>query len=204
MNMLLDTVPVGQYTSGSQNVLGSVICDTVSDLPAATDFTGFVLVMGSTAEIIDTGDRYKLDSNGVWMLQPSGSSVSLDLTNYYTVPQADAKFTTPVQVDNFLQGYVGYCLPIDFNFFKLIPDSTNLDTLTIVGTYYKNTNISGLSNIPSELTTAFKMVVENTSAIDRQKQWIYPITQTPAASIYWRIKTGGGWQPWYKLTGTLV
>ncbi|MBO5706819.1 MAG: hypothetical protein J6S05_07490 [Bacteroidaceae bacterium] len=200
---LIDARQTGTFTSGAADIIALVFCDTAADLPAANHFSGFNLFQGTTAEIM-TGEKYRINSSGTWELQPAGSSVSLDLTNYYTIPQADSTFTTPAQVDNFLRGYVGYCLPIDFSFFNQIPDNSDLDTLTTVGTYYKNTNVSGLSNLPAGLTTAFKMVVENTSAYDRQKQWIYPITQTPAASIYWRIKTGGGWQPWYKLTGTLA
>lgn len=200
---LIDARQTGTFTSGSADIIAVVFCDTAADLPAANYFAGFNLYQGSTAECM-TGEKYRINSAGTWILQPAGSSVSLDLTNYYTIPQADSTFTTPAQVDNFLQGYVGYCMPIDFTYFKQIPDSTDLDTVEIVGTYYKSSNINTLSNIPAGVSSSFKMIVENTLSSIRQKQTIYPLTQATAANIYWRIKTASGWQPWYVLTGTLV
>lgn len=201
--MIIITQKAGEIVGTNQNLFIDAIVDSPADLPAQNALDPYIIVCPSTIKCV-SGERFMMDSGGNWIQQPEPTTVALSLADYYTKAQADATFTTPVQVDNFLQGYVGYCLPIDFNYFKQIPDNTDLDTITIVGTYYKNTNVSGLSNLPAGLTTAFKMIVENTSAIDRQKQWIYPITQTPAASMYWRIKTGGGWQPWYKLTGTLA
>lgn len=64
--------------------LCSIEVDTAADLPAAdqTATAGFIIVRGSSALVLNTGDRYIMNSLGTWMLQPSG--VKLDLSGYAT------------------------------------------------------------------------------------------------------------------------
>lgn len=64
--------------------LCSIEVDTAADLPAADQSAtaGFIIVRGSDAKDVDTGDVYIMDSTGAWKLQPSG--VRLDLTGYAT------------------------------------------------------------------------------------------------------------------------
>lgn len=58
--------------------------DTQTSLPAAdqTATAGFIIVRGSSALVLDTGDRYIMNSTGTWIKQPSG--VQLDLSGYAT------------------------------------------------------------------------------------------------------------------------
>lgn len=64
--------------------LCDIECDTAASLPAAdqTLTAGIKIVRGSKAMDLSTGDRYKLNSSGSWVQQPS--EYSLDLTGYAT------------------------------------------------------------------------------------------------------------------------
>lgn len=64
--------------------LCSIEADNQTSLPAAdqTATAGFIIVRGSSALVLDTGDRYILDSGGTWRHQPSG--VQIDLSGYAT------------------------------------------------------------------------------------------------------------------------
>lgn len=75
----------GSYnTSGEVNtLLVTICCDDVGDLPSASQ-TGYKIGMGSIADIISNGDRYKMKSNGMWVLQPSG-----EFRNVYTKTEID-------------------------------------------------------------------------------------------------------------------
>lgn len=65
--------------------LCSIEADTAADLPAADQSAtaGFIIVRGSDAKDVATGDEYIMDSTGTWKLQPSG--VQLDLSGYATL-----------------------------------------------------------------------------------------------------------------------
>lgn len=201
MNMLLDTVPVGQYTSGSQNVLGTVICDTFSDLPAATDFTGFVLVMGSVADIIDTGDRYKLDSNGVWMLQPKPSSITatvgLDLTGYYTAAQTDAAISNALVGGGtfYDRGEVltaDSANPIDFH----------SATFMKAGAWsFGGSNRPYISNLPASVPNTGGTI--RSMFNQRTDRFFYILTlNSPSQLCFWYCQYTGAWQAWHKVQGT--
>lgn len=64
--------------------LCSIEADNQTSLPAAdqTATAGFIIVRGSSALVLDTGDRYIMNSGGTWIQQPSG--VQLDLSGYAT------------------------------------------------------------------------------------------------------------------------
>lgn len=64
--------------------LCSIEADTQTSLPAVdqTATAGFIIVRGSDALVVDTGDRYIMNSAGTWIRQPAG--VHLDLTGYAT------------------------------------------------------------------------------------------------------------------------
>ena len=64
--------------------LCSIEADNQTSLPAADQSAtaGFIIVRGSSALVLDTGDRYSMNSAGTWVQQPSG--VQLDLSGYAT------------------------------------------------------------------------------------------------------------------------
>lgn len=64
--------------------LCSIEADNQTSLPAADQSAtaGFIIVRSSSALVLDTGDRYIMNSGGTWVQQPTG--VQLDLTGYAT------------------------------------------------------------------------------------------------------------------------
>lgn len=64
--------------------LCSIEADNQTSLPAAdqTATAGFIIVRGSVAKDVSTGDEYIMNSSGTWIQQPSG--VQLDLSGYAT------------------------------------------------------------------------------------------------------------------------
>lgn len=87
----MGTITIGgtDYTS----VVGECVADTVSDLPPRIIGTK-ALAISSTCDIVDTGDKYEMDTYGNWHLQPKG--VTLDLTGYYTSAQTDSAISAGV------------------------------------------------------------------------------------------------------------
>lgn len=57
-------------STGLREIMAELYADTASDLPANTASLAFLL--GSTATVVDTGTKYAVKSNGVWVAQPSG------------------------------------------------------------------------------------------------------------------------------------
>ena len=192
--------------------LCSIEADTQTSLPAEdqTATAGFIIVRGSDALVIDTGDRYILDSSGTWRQQPSG--VQLDLSGYattqeltdglarkvdtttYTAGQAaqDAEITTRAKMDN-VYGYG-----------NAITSNSNLNDYTQPGSYYcPNSAVAGsLTNSP--ITNAgFRLVVESiTNTAGRLIQTLN--ANGNDGCFYQRKQTSQGMSPWYKFAGTQV
>ena len=64
---------------------GFILCDSVSDLPTINAFTGYTLVQGSKAHVIDVNQDYMLSSDGTWY--PYGGEM---WQNVYTKMEIDA------------------------------------------------------------------------------------------------------------------
>lgn len=75
-------------------LVASVVCDDVSDLPVNTATEKFVL--SSDALVVSTGDKYIINSSGTWVLQPKSNQ--LDLSGYYTSAETDALIQKMPQV----------------------------------------------------------------------------------------------------------
>ena len=56
-------------TTGTNQCVVHVDCDSVSDLPAYNAVAGIEMVMGSTAWDLATGDIYAMDSTHTWKKQ---------------------------------------------------------------------------------------------------------------------------------------
>lgn len=84
--------------------LCSIEADTQTSLPAAdqTATAGFIIVRGSSAIVLDTGDRYIMNSGGTWVQQPSG--VQLDLTGYATTQDLTDGLAAKVDTSTYTAG----------------------------------------------------------------------------------------------------
>lgn len=100
-------------------MIAHIECDTAADLPAPTDFPGITLLLSSTADVVETGEKYKMKSDGTWILQPT--------------QQADTYTTT--QIDAMIDGRIPFSMP------ETIPSTADLDTYTTPGTYNIPSNI---------------------------------------------------------------
>jgi len=69
--------------TGVRSIMCEIAADTAADLPANTAERVFIL--GTFATTIDTGDIYKINSAGSWILQPSQNAFS----NVYTKSEID-------------------------------------------------------------------------------------------------------------------
>lgn len=79
--------------TGARSVEAHIICDSVTDLPNNTAELTFLI--GSKADVIQSGAVYKINTSGVWILQPN-QSISLDLSEYYKSEQVDS-LIAPIQ-----------------------------------------------------------------------------------------------------------
>lgn len=78
---------MAEYTdrqTGARAIMCEIAADTAADLPANTADLQYIL--GSFAKTIDTGDLYKINSFGSWILQPSDNQFA----NVYTKAETDA------------------------------------------------------------------------------------------------------------------
>ena len=84
--------------------LCDIECDTAASLPAAdqTLTAGIKIVRGSKALDLSTGDRYKMNSSGSWVQQPS--EYSLDLTGYATEQYVDSGLAAKVDTTTYTAG----------------------------------------------------------------------------------------------------
>lgn len=78
------------FRNGRMVVLAEIMADTAGDLPDAEDITGRILARGSTALDINTGDRYCLNSSGLWKKQNSASSLGTSTSAIISCTSAGA------------------------------------------------------------------------------------------------------------------
>jgi hypothetical protein len=90
--------------SDESKQLCSIEADTQASLPPAdqTATAGFIIVRGSDAKDISTGDKYIMDSSGSWMKQPSG--VQLDLSGYATTQELTDGLASKVETSTYTAG----------------------------------------------------------------------------------------------------
>lgn len=197
---------IAPASGGVTPIIATIYCDTQADLPAANAYTGYSLSLGSKAKVASDGTEWMIDSSGTWHQQPSG--VSLDLTGYYTSAQVDTivnglqplltfdstptvSSTNPVTSGGVFAAMWGL---------TDIASSTDLDTLTTIGTYRTSSSsiTNSLSNCPVT-GAAIRLVVQRTSHTNRYYQMI--ITADPADPTIYIRKYLNGWGSWYKWTG---
>ena len=83
-----------------------------------------------------------------------------------------------------------------------IAENDNLNSYTTPGRYYSasGTITTSLSNIPSDVTTGFILIVEEGTAANYIRQKIYP--NVNLLRYYERLNSGGTWGEWYQFVGS--
>lgn len=82
-------------TTGQRSIMAELVADTAADLPTNTQ--DLVFIIGSHVKTIDTGDRYEINSQGVWILQPSANRFE----NTYTQEQIDNLLADKVSITDY-------------------------------------------------------------------------------------------------------
>ena len=189
---MIDAEPIGTYTSGRQNCVCLVYCDTQADLPGADDFTCHMM-LGSRAEVMD-GTVWRMKSDGTWEQQPAPNTTQLDLSGYYTAAQADAAIAAAIRAN-----IVGTDIPANYD----------LDLFVDVG--HKNctaVNAQTCANRPlgaqnGGFGVTNSLIYTAAGSADRVRQeLIYNVTGSNVARnrTFWRYLSSAGWSGWYEVT----
>lgn len=166
--------------------------DELADLPAPDVYAsdGLEICMGSEAHVIDDNSMHMLKSDGTWIQQVAG-------TSSYTRAEVDA-LIAGLHDETFGRG-------------KQIPDGSDINTYKTPGSFYFTGDISTLSNIPSGVTGAFKLLVDELTTVNgsRLRHTIYTVGNATAnffarnlAAVSTTYPTG--WRPWNIFQGTNV
>lgn len=197
--------------------LCSIEADTQSSLPAVDQSAtaGFIIVRGSVALVLDTGDTYKLNSGGTWVQQPSG--VQLDLTGYATTQQLTDGLEAKVDITTYTAGQAAqdaqisakatvsdiYGLPPT----TIAPAEGTTDTLASYiqpGSYVIPTAAAAGRITDSPITDkGYRMEVKQYRAGTYYRQTV--MAWNEAGAFYTRSRPGGtNWTAWYKFEGTQI
>lgn len=75
-----------------------ISCDAAADLPAATYFSGYTLMQGSTAHVIQDNTIYTMQSDGTWILQDEASRMDVYTKTEINTMLSDYTTTADQQV----------------------------------------------------------------------------------------------------------
>lgn len=188
--------------TGVRSIMIEGIADTAADLPQNT--AQLVYIIGSYADVIDTGDRYKINSAGQWIVQPRQNAFD----NVYTKSEIDAMFAPVAQSAADSTGYLnagGVFNSIWSQMFGLntMPNLTNEDDANNIITIgiYRITNGTLAGQIPNIPTAqAGRLIVMNIGGADRYIQiYISVALRFYMRSMHTSAQT---WSNWFVYVGT--
>lgn len=159
-----------------------------------------IAVLNENFTKIDTAVAAKASTSSLAAVATSGAYA--DLTGKPTVDAAlDAESTNAVQNAAVAAG-LSSMRPLVLG--TAIPNGADLNSYTTAGKYYRSSG--GTTNLPNGFNSAYFLIVEETTANNRYRQWLFPAAAASAGEFYSRISTGDAvnWQSWYKFSGTAV
>lgn len=181
--------------------LCSIEADTQASLPAAdqSGTAGFIIVRGSSALVLATGDIYKLDSGGTWRQQPSG--VQLDLTGYATTQYVDTGLAAKVDTTTYTQGQAAQDAKINpsydfiFGLGTALISNDDLNNYNAAGKIYAASGAiaSTIANSPWTLSgfTVITIPYQTTTAF---MQFLIP--NSTGGKWFRRRYSQGAWSTW--------
>lgn len=119
------------YNGSNNTARMDLFADTAADLTGVTTFDSIVLLAGSSALDISTGDLYRMQSDGTWILQPGTGAFS----NVYTKAEIDAmiaNYYTKTQSDD-LYEWITVTITTDTLPLTFIADGTPLISWSMKG-----------------------------------------------------------------------
>lgn len=195
---------------GAGEIVGQCYCDSVSELPATTDFSEGTLVSPSECIVINDSDKYILNSVGVWKKQKTGSTVTLDMSGYYTSAQTDSAISTAL-TNYYTQSQVDTAVAAANYFVRgtqvvaTTDNHFNVKGITTKGAWYFGQSlVQYMDNMPPSYPVQGGQirVLENQGT----NRFIMEITSNSVAASgkVWRCwYTSNGWGDWYLFEGTL-
>lgn len=197
--------------TGARSIMIEGIADTAADLPQNT--AQLIYIIGSYADVIDTGDRYKINSAGQWILQPNQNAFD----NVYTKSEIDALLqgkqntltfdvhSTRDSANVLTSGGVWESvwsqvlgLNSTKNLSQDVPETGyDCNTLTDVGIYRVPSAAvaADIANIPTQ--AAGRLIVSNLGLGNRYIQ----IYLASGARVFIRSYVSTGWQAWFEYAG---
>ena len=189
--------------TGVRSIMIEGIADTAADLPQNTE--QLVYIIGSYADIIDTGDRYKINSAGQWILQPRQNVFD----NVYTKSEIDAMFAPVALSAGGSTGYLNagavwssvWSQIMGLNTVRNLVAGDDMNLLTTVGIYrvVNSATAALILNIPFTQAGG-RLIVSNLGGVDRYFQ-IYI-----ASGIRFYIRamatSAPTWSHWFVYGGT--
>ncbi len=188
--------------TGVRSIMVEGVADTAADLPQNT--AQLVYIIGSYADIIDTGDRYKINSAGQWILQPRQNAFD----NVYTKSEIDAMFAPVALSANGSTGYLNsggiwssvWSQILGLNTIRNLVAGDDMNALTTVGIYRVTNSATAAQILNIPFTQAGgRLIVSSLGGADRYFQ-IYI-----ASGIRFYIRamatSAQTWSHWYEYGG---
>lgn len=201
MTLIIDPMYT-EPTAGNTLIRAHILCDTAADLPAVNAYSGYTLLMGSVADDIATGDRYKMQSDGTWVRQP--------------VPQSDTYTST--QIDTMISATLAAITTTIFQIGTELQTNDDLNTFTTAASckIYQTSsraiaetiqNRPDYSDAPDKI---FKIIQFTANSNARFYQICITcriagtLTDRGHTDMYIRSYTSQGWGSWYQIPTTAV
>ena len=194
--------------------IGVCYADTEADIGTRTDFSGKVLLGGSTCHAIAEGTDWMIDSSGVWNKQPDPHTTQLDLSDYYTDTETDAAISTALASYTDTAGMTAAIAAANY-FLRGQQITSSAETpfdvfsLTSAGAwYYGASAATSMLNLPqSAPTTAGGQIrIKENQGTNRLLMEL-TVNSVPLSGVVfrcWYTASGGGsWGSWYKFEGVV-
>lgn len=202
-------------------IIGQCYADTAADLPAASDFPQYgLLIATSTCHCIAEDITYQMDGSGAW--HPKHTGISLDLSGYYTSAEVDSAISsalsgyyTAAQVnsaigvalsDYYTSAEVDEAISAN-NLGTAGAADENLNNFTEIGhRYWSASNANSLANRPLGTQPGAFSAQNFPIGIDPQnprvlQMGVYNVVSGVAQNrIFLRILSSSGWSGWYEST----
>lgn len=188
----------GNYNLGTENVPSRIADNT--DLDTIVNGGTYYSVNSTVTATIahkpsDVSDSFKLISNQL------DSERTLQILIERNSPFIYTRYGRHTDALNSWKGWKVYCAD---DLGKKLPTGANLNDYGTQGVYYcdSGSTASGIYNIPTEISTSFKLIVDKCISDTRVRQTI--IVNRSIPNIYTRANTSDGWGDWYKADITSV
>lgn len=191
--------------------LCSIEADNQTSLPAADQSAtaGFIIVRGSSALVLDTGDRYIMNSGSTWIQQPSG--VQLDLSGYATTQDLTDGLAEKIDTTTYTAGQAAQdaAIATKVSISDLYPAdrrTTDISSTTDPG-IYRFYGRNATTNLPTDISAASPfglLQVLKTSTYIAQILINFVSANPPDVYVRRSSDSGSSWTTWLKVSGTTV